>query len=197
MCVGCWILLCHERRMGRDRMRDRGKRKRKMNYGSMCVCAFKSPQARAECWESRPVPFSWPLRGGLLPSASMMENGDGTSEKAQERDNQHSWHWDAQHLYLPAHNHLIAALDCFIIIHKFLFSFQFASDNNTSPRLQAQSYQLCGSYASFPHLKMNAVYIMLSIFKNSSHSVNVGQELQLVSPLMVSLNMDCRGQSSL
>lgn len=80
MWVGCWILLCHERRMGGDRRRDRGKRKRMMNYGSMCVCAFKSPQARAECWESRPVPFSWPLRGGLLPSASMMENGDGTSE---------------------------------------------------------------------------------------------------------------------
>lgn len=77
--VGCWILPFHERRMGRDRKRGGGKRKRKMNLGSMCVCAFKSPQAMAECWESHPVPFSWPLRGGLLPSASM--DGDGTSER--------------------------------------------------------------------------------------------------------------------
>lgn len=60
---------------------DRGKRKRTIR-GRTCVCAFKSPQARAECWESRPVPFSWPLRGGRFASGSM--DGDVTSEKIQE-----------------------------------------------------------------------------------------------------------------
>lgn len=50
--------------------------------GGMCICPFKSPQARAECWESRPVPFSWPLREGRSGSASM--DGDVTSEKMQE-----------------------------------------------------------------------------------------------------------------
>lgn len=40
-------------------------------------------------------------------------------------------------------------------------------------------------------------YECLCILKNSSESVNVEQELQLVNTLMVSLNMVFRGQSSL
>ena len=53
------------------RWQDRRKKKRKLSH--LVVCAFKEPQARAVCWESQPVLFSWPLRGGLLPSGSMTE----------------------------------------------------------------------------------------------------------------------------
>lgn len=42
----------------------------------VCVCAFKSPQARTWCWESGPVPFSWPPR---------VRDRDGTSPAKERR----------------------------------------------------------------------------------------------------------------
>lgn len=45
----------------------------------MRVCAFKSGQARTRCWESGPVPFSWPLRA---------RDGDATSQEVQRRNEQ-------------------------------------------------------------------------------------------------------------
>lgn len=73
--VHVWEMMFQKWKTQRER-REGGMR------GGMCICPFKSPQARAECWESRPVPFSWPLREGRSVSAST--DGDVTSEKMQE-----------------------------------------------------------------------------------------------------------------
>lgn len=186
MCAG-WCFKSG-RRGGTER--DRGKRKRKMKEGSMCICAFKSPQARAECWESRPVPFSWPLRGGGFPSGSM--DGDVTSEKAQERDNQHirtsrhacrGWHRDtaAPRLCSPAHT-CCKHFDCKHNSHIPIFMQVTATHPHVSKQ-HATVYCYCYSYATFPQFILK--YECLCILKNSSDSVNVGQELRLVKALML------------
>lgn len=94
----------------------------------LCVCAFKSPQARAQRWESHPVPFSWPLRGGLFPFwvHGSRCNIRGSPGKGQPTYPQiptcMSW-LALTHCFLPSMFACTHSSNLTLkIIHKFLFS---------------------------------------------------------------------------
>ncbi len=131
--------------------------------------------------------------------------------KEKERDNQQiwtsqnvcqGWHWLAAPHCLCRPVHFIYLLLALWLSPYFTnFNFRaFRSDNKACTHLQAASNDLLLHYCHFP-----TVYLMLTmkkdlclcILKNSSKSVNVGQELQLVNPLMARLNVVFRGQSRL
>lgn len=150
---------------------DRGRRKRTIR-GSTCICAFKSPQARAECWESRPVPFSWPLRGGRFASGSM--DGDATSEKIQEGTTNISAH---------PNMHIIAGTDTFPCLSWPTRASLY--ETAEQPHILSMTSNVDVYCHGTVYLVLRQKHECLCILKNSGDSLNVGQELPLVKSLML------------
>lgn len=157
-----------------------------MRQRRLGVCAFKSLEAKDVSWESRPVVFSWPLRGCLLPSESM--DGDRKSQKAHKMDNHHSVYHSCDH----------AALCSPAQIHHSSVSVSAVNDQvhssmrvSASILVQAACQMSSRSFPQFIPTPTGPKNINVCILKYRGKSVNVGQPIK---PQMNWLNF--RSQTS-